>query len=281
MKGHKYNWPEGKRIAVMVAFDVDGELLWLQRNEENVRHLTNLSRGRYSTLQAVPRILRMLEEMEIRTTFFTPAWIAEQYPEVVKAIADAGHEIGYHGWMHEAYDSYEKEVALMDKVDKIYSDILGKIPVGNRGPLGNVYDFDVRLWVERGYVYSSNWRDSDGPFIHELDGKRVPLVELPKDSIFDDTCYDLYTECEPVRINLRGGREICEVWKDEFDSLAKQGRMMNLVMHPQFMGRPHNLRPFRELLQYMKEQGAWFATNEEVARFCLREEGMETGSCRW
>ena len=281
MKGHKYNWPEGKRIAVMVAFDVDGELLWLQRNEENVRHLTNLSRGRYSTLQAVPRILRMLEEMEIRTTFFTPAWIAEQYPEVVKAIADAGHEIGYHGWMHEAYDSYEKEVALMDKVDKIYLDLLGKIPVGNRGPLGNVYDFDVRLWVERGYVYSSNWRDSDGPFIHELDGKRGPLVELPKDSRFDETWYDLYTECEPVRINLRGGREICEVWKDEFDSLAKQGRMMNLVMHPQFMGRPHNLRPFRELLQYMKEQGAWFATNEEVARFCLREEGMETGSCRW
>lgn len=267
-------WPEGKRIAVLVAFDIDGELLWTQRNDENKRHLTNLSRGRYSTLQGVPRILKLLDEEGIKATFFTPAWIAEQYPELVKQIHEEGHDIGYHGWMHEAKEKYEDEKALMDKCDRIFEALIGVKPVGHRAPEGDIYDYSLELWRERGYIYSSNWRNSDGPFIHEIGGEKIPMVELPKDSVFDDTAYDFYTECEPQRHGLRSGREMCQVWKDEFDALAEEERMMNFVMHPQFMGRPGNIRPFRELLHYMRDNGAWFATNKEAAEYILEQEGM-------
>ena len=99
-------------------------------------------------------------------------------------------------------------------------------------------------------------------------------MELPKDSVFDDTAYDMYTECVPTRASLRAGREMCQVWKDEFDTLAAEGRMINFVMHPQFMGRPGNIRPFRELLHYMRDNGAWFAANEQVARYVLKQAGM-------
>ncbi len=274
MKGMSITWPDGKRIAILLAFDIDGELLWFLRNDRNLKHLTNQSRGRYATKQAVPRILKLLREEELHATFFTPAWIAENYPEVARAIHDEGHEIGYHGWMHEAEKTRAKERALMDKVDRIYTNLIGVKPVGHRAPEGDIYDYSLKLWHERGYIYSSNWRDSDGPFIHELNGKRIPLVELPKDSIFDDTAYDFYTECLPQRHGLRSGREMCTVWKDEFDALAEEGRMINFVMHPQFMGRPGNIRPFRELIHYMKDNGAWFATNEECARYVLKQNGM-------
>lgn len=268
-------WPDGKDIAIMLAFDVDGELLWLTRNDENRRHITNLSRGQYSCVQAMPRILRMLEDEQLKATFFFPAWNAEKYPEVAREVHRLGHEIGYHGWYHEAYDDYDKEKALMDKVDGIYQELLGEIPIGHRAPDGNVYDFDLRLWNERGYIYSSNWRNSDGPFIHELDGNRIPIVELPKDSIFDDTAYDFYTECTPQRAGLRSGREMCEVWRDEFDALRQEHRMINFVMHPQFIGRPGNLHALRELIHYMRDHGAWFATNEEVAQYVLAQEGVD------
>jgi len=99
-------------------------------------------------------------------------------------------------------------------------------------------------------------------------------VELPKDSIFDDTAYDFYTETEPMRHGLRSGREMCEVWKAEFDALAGEGRMINFVMHPQFIGRPGNLRALRDLIRYMRDNGAWFATNEQAARYVLETEGM-------
>lgn len=262
-------------MAVMVAFDVDGELLWLERGDKtNDKHITNLSRGRYSTLQAVPRILKMLEEEDVIATFFTPGYIAEQYPEVAEAIVEAGHEIGYHGYRHETAPTREEEESLMDKSAKILKDITGKEPVGQRGPNGIIYDYHLQLWLDKGYIYSSNWRDSDGPFVHELNGKKIPIVELPKDSIFDDTAYDMYTENLPARHNLRSGREMMQVWKDEFDALAEEGRMLNLVMHPQFIGRPGNLRALREFIRYMKENGAWFATNEQVARYVLQQEGL-------
>ena len=267
-------WPDGKRIAIMVAFDIDGELLWLQRNHENEKHLTNLSRGRYATRQAVPRLLRMLEQEKIQATFFTPAWIAERYPDVIREIDRQGHEISYHGWMHESYDTYEKEKALIEKCDSIFQKLLRKTPVGHRAPNGNVYEFNLPLWLEHGFIYSSNWRNSDGPFIHALNHQPIPIVELPKDSVFDDTAYDLYTECHPLRPNLRSGREMCEVWKNEFDALAEEGRMINLVMHPQFIGRPGNVRALRDLLHYMRDHGAWFATNEQAARYVLKQEGM-------
>lgn len=270
----KVNWPDGKRIAIMLDFDIDAELMWMLRNDENDKHPANISRGHYSVRQGVPRILKLLENEGIKATFFTPAWVAERNPDLIRAIHEQGHEIGYHGWMHEAKETYAEEKALMEKVDAIYEDLIGVKPVGHRAPEGDIYDYSLGLWAERGYIYSSNWRSSDGPFIHQINGKPIPLVELPKDSVFDDTAYDMYTESVPTRASLRAGREMCQVWKDEFDALAAEGRMINFVMHPQFMGRPGNVRPFRELIHYMRDNGAWFATNEQVARYVLRQAGM-------
>ena len=41
----KVNWPDGKRIAIMLAFDIDAELMWMLRNDENDKHPANISRG--------------------------------------------------------------------------------------------------------------------------------------------------------------------------------------------------------------------------------------------
>lgn len=255
----------------MLAFDIDGETLWMCRGMD---HITNFSRGRYSTLQAIPRILKMLEEEGVVATFFTPAWIAEKHPEVIKEIARLGHEIGYHGYLHEVFPDEQQENAQMEKAEAIIEEITGTRPVGNRAPNGDVYDYSLPMWKKRGEIFSSNWRDSDGPFVHEIDGKKISLVELPKDSVLDDTAYDMYTECAPVHLYLKSGEEMTAVWREEFDALAEENRMINFVMHPQFIGRPHNLCHLRKLIRYMKENGAWFATNGQVAEYVLEQEGI-------
>ena len=38
-------WPDNKRIAVMMAFDLDAETMWTTRGDGNHDHITNLSRG--------------------------------------------------------------------------------------------------------------------------------------------------------------------------------------------------------------------------------------------
>lgn len=112
-------WPNNKRLALMLSFDIDAETLWLTRSEINKNHPANLSRGLYSVKQGIPRILRMLEEENQHATFFTTAYTAELHPEVIKYIAACGHEIAYHGYLHEVYDTYEKENALMAKAEHI------------------------------------------------------------------------------------------------------------------------------------------------------------------
>ena len=267
-------WPNNKRLALMLSFDIDAETLWLTRNDINKVHPANLSRGRYSVKQGVPRILRMLEEENLKATFFTTAYTAEIHPEVIKCIAACGHEIAYHGYLHEVYDTYEKENALMEKVEGIFTGLIGKRPIGQRMPDGYVYDFHLQLWLDRGYIYSSNWRDNDGPFLHKINGKTVPIVELPKDGIVDDTSYDMYTIQAPEHHYLRSGREMTGIWMEEFDGLADEGRMMNFVMHPQFIGRPGYVRALRDFIRYAKDNGAWICTDEQAARWFLAQNGF-------
>ncbi len=47
-----------------------------------------------------PRILELLRAHEAKATFFVIGKNAETHPELVRAIRDAGHEIGYHTYTH-------------------------------------------------------------------------------------------------------------------------------------------------------------------------------------
>ena len=269
-------WPDNKRIAVMMAFDLDAETMWTTRGAGNHDHITNLSRGAYGPKQGVPRILDMLDVYGVKATFFIPGVIAEHYPLVVKEISRRGHEIGFHGYLHEesTATSYEEEDATMTRCETIIKDLTGQSIAGHRGPGGVIHDYSLRLFLEHGYLYSSNWRDSDGPFIHTIDGRQVPLVELPKDSIFDDTAYDFYTDSAPERYELKSPREMLEIWKDEFDSLAAEGRMINFVLHPQFIGRASRVNMLSELIGYMLSHGAWIDTNRAVAEYVLENRDL-------
>ena len=271
------NWPDKKRIAVMMAFDLDAETMWTTHGDGSTAHMTNLSRGAYGPKQGVPRILDMLDSHQVKATFFIPGVVAEHYPEVVKEIARRGHDIGFHGYLHEesTKTTYEQEDATMRHSEKIIYDLTGQKIAGHRAPGGVIHDYSLRLFLEHGYIYSSNWRDSDGPFLHQIDGKTVPLVELPKDSIFDDTAYDFYTDAAPERYGLRSPDEMFEIWKDEFDSLAVEGRMINFVLHPQFVGRASRVQMLSRLIGYMKSHGAWIDTNRAVASWVLKENGFQ------
>ena len=55
----------------------------------------------YGPKVAVPRLLQILERQEVQATFFIPGFTAECYPDVVRRIADGGHEIAHHGYLHE------------------------------------------------------------------------------------------------------------------------------------------------------------------------------------
>lgn len=51
------------------------------------------------------RALDLLREHDVRATFFVLGWIAEQMPQVVRAIVAEGHEVATKGHLHRPLDS--------------------------------------------------------------------------------------------------------------------------------------------------------------------------------
>ncbi len=110
---------------------------------------------------SIARILRLLEEHQVRATFFVLGWTARHEVEVVKAIAEAGHEIASHGMNHQMLTRLSAHEFRQDLADsrKALEDIAGKPVVGYRAPTfsimhKNAWALDVL--AESGFVYDSS-----------------------------------------------------------------------------------------------------------------------------
>lgn len=84
-----------------------------------------------------PRILNLLEQLKIPTTYFAEGYSAVLHPIEMKRWRDAGHEIALHGWKHEIWTSLpskEREDELMTLSMAAMKDVLGEVPCGFRPP---------------------------------------------------------------------------------------------------------------------------------------------------
>lgn len=54
--------------------------------------------------QGTRRTLELLDAHQVRATFFVLGWVAEQVPELVREVADRGHEVASKGYYHRNID---------------------------------------------------------------------------------------------------------------------------------------------------------------------------------
>ena len=138
----------------------------------------------------VDRILALLDEHDTEATFFTLGWVAERYPQLVRRIAEQGHEIASHGYGHQrASDLNQAEFrADIERAKGVLEDLSGSEVAGYRAPSfsigpGNLWALDSL--ARAGYRYSSSiypirhdhYGMPDAPrFAHQAaDG----LIEIP------------------------------------------------------------------------------------------------------
>lgn len=91
------------------------------------KYIKSLSVGQYGPKRCVDRILQKLDQYGVKATFFVPGLTAERYPEVIKRIAEQGHEIGHHGYAHERFagKTTEEQIEIIEKTQKIFKDLIG------------------------------------------------------------------------------------------------------------------------------------------------------------
>lgn len=259
-------WPDGAQCAVMLTFDFDAETLWLSRDARNARRPGVLSQGHYGAKVGVPKILELLEETGLKGTFFTPGWTVEKYPDRMEAILKDGHEVGHHGYLHEWIDpDYpDKEREALEKGLEALQTVCGVKPAGFRSPAGETSDNMIAMLQEKGFLYDSSLMDDVVPYRHRLaDGGAGPL-ELCWHWSVDDAPYALFSIANPRP--LMTNEHILSIWKAEFREIYRWGGMLNVLTHPQIVGRPARLGMLREFIAWMRTfPGVWFATCEEVA----------------
>jgi peptidoglycan/xylan/chitin deacetylase (PgdA/CDA1 family) len=89
---------------------------------------------------ATPRLLRLLAASGVRATFFLIGERAARHPDVVRAIAGAGHEIGNHTWRHRNAWLLPPAAAAREITEgaRILAGLLGPPPRLYRPPWGIV-----------------------------------------------------------------------------------------------------------------------------------------------
>jgi peptidoglycan/xylan/chitin deacetylase (PgdA/CDA1 family) len=68
-----------------------------------------LSMGRYEPRVGVPLLLNLLDEFDIKSTFFVPGWVAERNVPMVEDILKRGHDVEHHGYFHEPPRTFKSE----------------------------------------------------------------------------------------------------------------------------------------------------------------------------
>jgi polysaccharide deacetylase family protein (PEP-CTERM system associated) len=119
------------------------------------------------------RILGLLEQRNVRATFFVLGWVAERCPDLVKRIDALGHEIGCHGYAHKAiYDgTYEDFEHDLRRAKTVIEDITGRPLKSYRAPSFSITSkttWALGVLAEEGFEYDS----SVFPIAHDLYGIR-------------------------------------------------------------------------------------------------------------
>ncbi|MGE5302461.1 MAG: polysaccharide deacetylase family protein [Alphaproteobacteria bacterium] len=264
------SWPEGRRMAVMLSFDLQGgEDVRPDRNGR-INH-EEWTQAEYGPQTGIWRILRILEETGVKATFLTCGGIAERYPEQVKAIVQNGHEVAGHGYHHEvARDlTLEQEREVIQKTTAMIEKRAGKRPLGWRSCTQSPNSLE--LLMEHGYLWNSNSFSFDLPFLWEQNGRT--LVELPRQPFGDGRAYGHNDSGDPSHALV--------IWKGMFDEFYEESKFgptfCPFQFHPFISSRPGRARALKEIIQYMrKHEGVWFARGSEVAELTLKLAGSVT-----
>ena len=270
-----WEWPDGAKIAIAVGLALEDFNQRSQARVEgqsgNASHFS-LSYGHYGWKAGVWRLLDLLDEFAIKANMVTNAQAAELRPEVVRAVADAGHEIGGHGWVNDALtpeDDAETERAMVRRCTEALIAAAGTRPLGWISPGLACSRHTCQILVEEGYLWNGDDASDDLPFLRET--PKGSIVILPRTNMPQNDLFMWLLTKNPPDVIWRG-------FKDTFDELYAEGtrgapKWTEITLHAHIAGRPTLIPTIRQCLAYAKQHdGVWFARPTEIARWALERE---------
>jgi peptidoglycan/xylan/chitin deacetylase (PgdA/CDA1 family) len=242
---------------------------------------TPMSRGEFGPV-AVPRILDLLRRYDVPSTWFVPGHTLETYPRESSLVADAGHEIGHHGWTHVPPSdlSREQEEEGLVRGNEQIRKLTGKNARGYRSPSWDLSSNSVELLLKHKFVYDSSMMGNDySPYrvrrgdVITLEhptvfGPSTPLIEMPVSWTLDDyPHFEFLRTKASILPGLMNANSVLDNWINDYAYMQQyiDWGVLTYTFHPFVIGRGHRMLVLEKLLKTLQAGGAEFCTMETAA----------------
>lgn len=256
-------WPDGAKTAFCLTFDADGPATAIGNGR---LPLGEYSHHRYMLRRGIPRTLDILARAGVSATFFCLGHDAEHFPDTIRRIHAAGHEIASHGYAHENDDLGPATAERITRAHHALADCTGEAPVGFRATGGYRGPAALPTLLELGYRYDSSEKHAELPYFPD-----PRLVELP-------TSIVALNDAQILKFQHTLAREIEASWIAEFDAIHAAYGYYMFILHP--VARfgsvsPARARAWANLVAHAAAQpGTRFMTGRAMADHCLATAGQ-------
>ncbi len=257
----------------------------------------DISRGLFAGEVGVPRLLKLFKKYGIRNSWFIPGHSIETFPDQVRLVVEAGHEIGVHGYSHEnpiAMTPRQEEDVLL-KCIKLIEGVSGKRPVGYVAPWWEFSKVTSDLLLKHGFKYDHSLMNNDfqphwvraGDSWTKIDyakpartwmkplkrGHEIGLAEVPASWYLDDLPPMMFIKAYPNSHGFVNPRDIEQLWRDQFDWVYREydTAAFAMTIHPDVSGRAQVLLMHERLINYINShEGVHWVTIEDIADDFIR-----------
>ena len=275
----------------MFGVDVDAVAGWLGSYGGDDSP-SDIQRGMFSGEVGTPRLLKLFDRYKIQTSWFIPGHSIDTFPSQMKMVADAGHEIGAHGYSHEnpiSMTARQEEDVLLRSIERI-TEMSGRPPRGYVAPWWEMSNVTANLLLKHGFRYdhSQGYNDFE-PFYARVGdtwtkidysqsadtwmkplvrGKEIDLVEIGANWYVDDLPPMMFIKKSPNSHGFVNPRDIEQMWRDEFDWVYREldYAVFAFTIHPDVSGRPQVLLMLERIIDHINNHaGVTWEPMEEIA----------------
>jgi allantoinase len=269
-----YSWPEGKRLAMYIALNVETFGFGLEAGPV-LGYALPLPDHRgwawreYGNRVGLWRLLELFDELRLPAAHLINSYLYDTHPGVIDAIRDRGDELVGHGRTNSEKPGMrpeEDERTLIAEATAALARREGRAPRGWMTPMMNQSMVTLDLLKEAGYEYVLDWPCDDQPFWMRT--RAGPLLNVPYPVETNDFSPILYLHHDPVQYMATVVRQFEEL----LEQSARQPLVFAISLHTMIMGQPHRLRALREglrtILEHPEFGRVWLTRPGDIAQYC-------------
>jgi peptidoglycan/xylan/chitin deacetylase (PgdA/CDA1 family) len=264
-------WPTGKPLAISVSVMLEG---WTDDSAPGIGPMGNPLKAGVLDLQARSwaeygpkvgawRILDILEKRKLRAVFYVSGILAERYPDLLRAIAGAGHAVAAHGWGQNivpAYQTVEEEERDLARCMTAIGQSAGARPAGWLSPRCTPSMRTSELLAKTGFDWHADFFDSDLPRAYTTPAGSIVAVPFTME-VNDMPLYVRYGS-EPEAFT-----RILERIVSNWPRLGRPPGCLDITVHAHVFGRPVGAIEFMNALELVHRHNdqAWLTDHRALA----------------